>query len=595
MYYTGREKSFMQEVHSELTRLQTELLLDRHRAALREAGALARLMSELALLGFLVLGAVTGLVFSQRAALPPTLSWGAPLIFLVIFAAWIGIAAQQVAAAWQGHILAAQARKLAGETLPLETPRDLLNAWQASWKLRLLVATPGILAAALYVVVLLLGAWPIYQLNHTQAVAYWVVFLLLSAVELAALVGTVRDLPRYYASLFQAVRRAEGMGSSLDGLPTLARPGILEGLRPLGRWLVPLPGALLGEGWSFWAGFVSVPLLGMGLLANRVDVLNTLLRPESDWLLPGKVPAAAIIALGLVWFFFAGLMLQQAGALWDALRQGERPLPRPWVQIGVRWVLALLPAWWLGGAPLLTLFLVYSLYKIICLLLVTQRGDRMPVLVLLVQAGGLPILFLAGALVWGVPDWAMALYQALAVTFYFLALASGAASWQSRAQRRLEESKALLPGDSYFILHATFWHQAGLLAGLLTTFTLFVFEALAERCAFAATSFLGTSFATCKVGGGILYNNVGLGNGLLVGIDLLGLMLVLGMLLAWLVSRLGLARQGRLLAALNRLRMVLIAFFFLLALAAIILALRESRPGWMIASLLSIIWGLLFL
>src|SRR5512140_402833 len=444
-----------EEAHPELTRLQTDLLLARHRAALHEAGALARLMSELALLGFLLLGGVTALVFSQRTDLPAVLSWGAPFLFLVIFAAWIGLAAQQVSAAWQGRILAARARRLAGEA-SLPAAVDPLNVWRTSWKLRLLVAAPGLLAAGAYVEVLLIGSRPVYYANHALAIAYWALFLLLSGVEGMALAGTLRDLPRYYAALYQAAGRGEGLDGSLEGLPELERPGILAGLRPLLKWLVPLPGELLREGWAFWAGFASVPLLGLGLVSNRLDLINTLLRPATDWEIPTQVPALAIFGLGLVWFVFAGVLLQQAAALWDALRRGERPLPRPWVQIGVRWALAVLPAWWLGGAPMLGLFLVYTLCKILFMLVVTQRGDRMPVLALLLQAGGLPIFLLLGGLVWGVPVWATALYQALAVTFYFLALASGAAAWQSTAQRRLAEGRTLLPGDHYFALHGLF-------------------------------------------------------------------------------------------------------------------------------------------
>jgi hypothetical protein len=337
--------------HPDLTRVHIDLLLTQHRAALEQANALSRLMAIFSLAGFLLLGAATGLVFSQRPALPPALSWGTPLLFLVIFATWSGLAAQQIGASWKSKIMAAQARWLAGETGPLEPQRDPLNTWRAAWRLRLLVTAPGLLFGGVYAAVLFLGGRSVYAANHLLGVCFVLLYSGLTGLVAAALVGAMRDLPGYYRTLYQATGRGEGVANTLEGLPEVPRPSILEGLRPLGRWLAPLPAELLGWGWAYWLGFFSVPLLGLGLASSRLNLLNTLFAGATLWETPDKLPALALLGLGVLGFICAELLLQQAAALWEAGRQGIRPLPRPWLQIVARWLLAVLPAWWLSLSP----------------------------------------------------------------------------------------------------------------------------------------------------------------------------------------------------------------------------------------------------
>jgi hypothetical protein len=236
----------------------------------------------------------------------------------------------------------------------------------------------------------------------------------------------------------------------------------------------------------------------------------------------------------------------------------------------------------------------FTVFEVLVMLLVAPRRQRMPVLALLVQAAGLPMRFLAGSLVWGGADWALAVYQVLTVILYFVAVALLAVRWQAQALQLAAQEQQLPPGELYFAARGGFWRYAGLLAALLAGGVLLVFQTLAERCLFAANSFLGGLYATCQANS-LVYAKIGLLNGLLVAFDLLVILLLVGMLLARLVDRLQLARQGRLLAALNRLRMVLVAFFILLALAAVIMSVREVRAGWAIAGALAGILGMLFL
>ena len=131
----------------------------------------------------------------------------------------------------------------------------------------------------------------------------------------------------------------------------------------------------------------------------------------------------------------------------------------------------------------------------------------------------------------------------------------------------------------------------GLWAALLAAFTLFIIQALAERCAFPDGSLFAMGYAECR-SGALSYTLVGKVNSLLTGFDALVIVLLLVMLLVWLVGpRLG-GRQASLAQATRRSRALAAPLAYLLALVAGVVGIIEPRAGWALAGLVFGILGM---
>lgn len=513
-------------------RVELNVLLVEYRASLRQSNHLATRMTIASLGGFLFLGLLTALLFYFRSNIPIALAWVAPLGYLIVFGVLIGLASQQVAAAWQGRILALRLERLGGETPLPDTAQDPFNLWRLSWKLRLLAGAPAAVFGGLFLLTGYFCARSVYNHGHIQGTGFIFFYVLLALVELAALHSLYADLPRLYRTAYQAAAST----------PPVPIPALrLEPpLRSIQRWLLPAPGGLLDHGRAFWAGFL-VPLLLLGLSKAQLPVLNALFSGLTGWKSPADVPALAIVGLGVLIFLALELLLQQAVNLLAGLRQGDDPAgraPYPLLQIVLRWLAALWLAYLLGWRGLLVLFLVISAYEIIRLLLVRPNSERHPVIGLLWDSAGLPLRFAAGVLVWGGPAWHYAAYLAMGVFVYFLALGLGAAARRRQARARYARAQPASGGDAYFLQRGAYWRQVGLWSALLSGGLLFAVQLLLENCAIRPGDLPSSVYGVCQAGGNpvLAYTLLDKVNALLVAFDLLVIVLLVSMLLVWLVG-----------------------------------------------------------
>ncbi len=543
------------------------MLISEYQASLKQADKLAMRIEAAALRGFLFLGILTIAVLDGRAYLAIAVAWFAPLAYLVVFGALIGIASQQVAAAWQSRILALRLKRLGGEEPAPSAAQDPLNMWRISWKVRLLVRAPASAFAAIFLVVAAYCLRAVYAYSHIQGLAFALVYLGLALVELIALASLYTDLPEQYRAAYHSAAAGRDL--------PLQRPVSPE--RTLLRWLLPLPGEMLDASRAFWAGFLA-PLLLTGLSVSQLGVVNALFRQKADWASAADVPVLAVIALGGLIFFVALVLLQQGIAIGLALRAGTAGgIPFPAAQVILRVLAALGLGYLLAGRGFLLLLLAISIYELIHLLLVQPYAVRRPFISLVWQAASLPLYFAAGVLVWGGPTWDYTPYVVLAVIVFFISLGLAA------AKRRREAAALQAQGqlyDDYFLARGTYWRQVGLWAALLTAAVLFAIQALAERCAFPDGSLFAMGYAACQ-DGRLSYTLVGKVNSLLTGFDALVIVLLVVMLLVWLLG----PRLGRLVQATLRMRALAAPLLFLLALAAGVVGIVEPRAGWALAGL----------
>lgn len=544
------------------------MLISEYQASLKQANKLAMRVEAAALRCFLFLGILTIAVLDGRAYLAIAVAWFVPLAYLVVFGALIGLAAQQVAAAWQSRILALRLKRLGGEEPAPSTAQDPLNLWRMSWKVRLLVRAPASAFAAIFLVVAAYCLRAVYAYSHIQGLAFTLVYLGLALVELIALASLYTDLPEQY----RAAYHSSAAGRDLPHLRSVSPE------RTLLRWLLPLPAEMLDASRAFWAGFLA-PLLLTGLSVSQLGVLNALFRQKVDWASAADVPVLAVIALGGLVFLLALALLQQGIAIGRALRAGTAGgIPFPAAQVILRVLAALGLGYLLAGRGFLLLLLAISIYELIHLLLVQPYAARRPFISLVWQAASLPLYFAAGVLVWGGPTWDYTPYVVLTVIVFFISLGLAAAK-RRREAAALSETQGQLY-DDYFLARGAYWRQVGLWAALLTAAVLFAIQALAERCAFPDGSLFAMGYAACR-DGSLSYTLVGKVNSLLTGFDALVIVLLVVMLLVWLLG----PRLERLVQATRRMRALAAPLLFLLALAAGVVGIIEPRAGWALAGL----------
>ncbi len=551
-------------------RVNLNMLISEYQASLKQGNQMAMRMETAALRAFLFLGILTVAILQGRTALNIAVAWFAPLAYLIVFGALIGLASQQVAAAWQARILALQLRRLGGEE-PLPSPaQDPLNLWRISWKVRLLVGAP---ATAFTLIFLLVAAYclrAVYAYSHIHGLAFILVYLGLVLIELLALFALYSDLPAHYHAAF----RAAAAGRDLP------IPHPLPAWRTVLRWIVPLPGEMPNLSRAFWAGFLA-PLLLTGLSVSQLAILNQLFRQKLDWPSAAAVPVLAVFGLGILLFIVTAILLQQGIAIGRALRAGATAdIPFPVAQVVLRILAALALGYFLAGRGYLLLILAFSVYEIIHLLLIQLVQGRLPFLGLVWQAASLPLYFAAGVLVWGGPTWDFSPYVMLAVTVFFISLALAAAG-RRRQARALEAQGQLY--DDYFTPqggHGEFWRLVGLWAAFLAAAAQFTAQFMAERCMIPPDSLLAMGYAVCKAGK-VSYTLVGGVNSLLIAFVVLVLLLLVAMLL---VSLLG-AQLVHLRQVTRRSRALASPLFYLLALAAVIVGVIEPRAGWALGGL----------
>ena len=546
-------------------RADRDVLLAQYQASLKQASQLSVRLEQVALRGLLFLGLVTAFVFSFQAHLTLAIAWVAPLLYLVVFGAMMGLGARQAASAWHSRILAQQLRcsvEAAGGAVP-----DPLNPWRLSWKLGLLAGAAAAVFGGLFVLVTFYCWRPIYAYNHLMGLAHAGFYLALALLELLAAAGLYSDLPRRYTAAYQSGSLAE-----LELSPV--RP-----LQTISRWIVPFPHRLTG-GRIFWAGFL-VPLLITGLNQSRLEILNALFRGLQDWETTASVPLLATAALGLLVFIAAEILLQQAAAIWAALRAGKAgDVPFPVPQIILRWLAALLLGYLIDRQGLLVLLVIISVYELINILLLPQaprhpaeRG-RYPLLQLLEEAGGMPLRFAAGLLVWGGPAWDFAVYLAMGVMVYFLALGLIAAARQKEA-RCLQEQGSYF--NDYFLKRGIYWRAVGLWSALVSGVLLLAMQTLTENCAIKPRSPLSSFYAFCPVKDvPPVYVQIDKLNSLLVAIDMLVLILIVMMLLVRLLGPI----LARLTASARPINPLIAQVYFLVALVVVAIGFQHASAAW---------------
>lgn len=547
-------------------RADRDMLLAQYQASLKQDNRLAVRLEQAAVRGMLFLSLVTAFVFLGAGA-SLAIAWIAPLLYLVVFGALMSLGARQAAAAWQSRILARQLlgrgeAPYHGGTIP-----DPFSPWRLSWKLGLLPGTAAVIFGGVFLPVTFYCWRSIYANNHLMGLAHAGFYLALALLELMAAAGLSFDLPRRYAAAYES-----GSLAGLELSPT--RP-----LQTIGRWIVPFPSRLMTGGRIFWAGFLA-PLLIIGLDQSRLATLNALFRSFQDWETTASVPLLAMAALGLLVFIVAEILLQQAVAIWAAWRAGKAgDVPFPVPQIILRWLAALLLGYVIDRRGLLVLLMIISVYELVNVLWPQEPrhpagGRRYPLLQLLVEAGGLPLRFAAGLLVWGGPVWDFTAYLAMGVMVYFLSLGLSAAARQKEARSLQEQGSSFI---DYFLERGTYWRAVGLWSALLSGVLLLAMQTLTENCNIKPRSPFSSFYAFCPVKDvPPQYIQIDKLNSLLVAFDMLVLILIVTMLLVRLLGP-GLAR---LTASARPFNPLIAQVYFLVALVVVGIGFQHASAAW---------------
>ncbi len=488
-----------------------------------------------------LLGAASGYLLTQKVQLPIVLYWLIPLFFIMVYAFIIFLVYLNVADAWNARILSERINTILAEKALFTSDGNgpvtaFFSPRRGSSKPQLLYGI--LLGGGLCFFLFIAGASfvAIYTASHLLGTLF-VLFLSIAIIALiVACLGFLIDLPNFYHRYLEPFRSKTSLQDQ-KGTPTYgeaipkdyriaSRGAVKHRIRAALAPIIPRAESVLIKGPFFIYGFITALLLvgfprnPLPLLPyNHLQIINFLFRTSnSDWSF-STIPGWTILALGAIYFVVEEVLLQQAKLMWGDLKDVQRDkvvssyrerfitdriASDPGVirsavrHMIMRWLLALLLGYVLGGLALLLVFLIITLHQGVYTLWAKPRAakhkivkgplDQYQLILLFLVSFNFPLRFLAGSVALLGFQWFQAPFVLLFVLFYFSSVGGMAALWAAEAKERKQRFdkgddayKHIIDRSqgAYFLKYGGLWQRLGLIAAVLVAALLVVLQFLA--------------------------------------------------------------------------------------------------------------------
>src|SRR5260370_10938660 len=298
------------------------------------------------------------------------------------------------------------------------------------------------LEVLMFIVVTVSALSVIFNMSHIQGTLFSLFYGFLVATLCFSSFGLIYELPRFY-SIFLNQLLSTGHISNDFRSNLFAFKSNVSGFLYL---IIPRMLDLITKSLFFVFGYMTA-IIVVGLPASKLSLINYLFRSSTDWKSVSSVPVWVYFALGTIYFVVEEIFLQQAKLLWDDIRDIERDKillqnsKRPiasgrlsvtsaiW-QMYVRWSLAFLLSYLLGGLALLLVFFLITLHQAIYVLWAKPRSSKHPLMVLFTLSFNVSLRFLAGVVSIAGAQWSLTPFVLLFVLCYFYPVGVMALLWK---------------------------------------------------------------------------------------------------------------------------------------------------------------------
>lgn len=458
--------------------------------------------------GFAFLGLLTTYVLSQP--LTPIVFWILPSLFLPLFAYIVYNIYITTASLWNARFLSQRINFLLGEKAFIRHLSDLPEAKffstkRGSIKFRLIYLTVFIAVGFLFSIMLIYSFLSIYiKGNHLQGMLFALFYGLIVITLLVSCFGFLFDLPNDFDKVLNQYPNGEPIPvSASTNMKQSSKPPILN-FRKVIASILPRQWDFIAKGYFFIFGLgAALIIIGIpkdviaGLPYNHLQLINALFGTKSNvsisWNTIAKIPLWTECVLGLTYFFVEEVLLQQAKFIWDDIRDVQRDrnllhnntraiaaglLSKQvaiW-QMFIRLFLALILGYFLGGIPLLAVFLLIALHQVVYVLWAKPRGGKHPVIILFVLSLNVSLRFISGVVAvvgFSLSNIFIPIILLFAI-FYFYSFGGLAAFWKMEA-KDCEEKKEKYPRlqSEYYLTQGVYYQHTGLLIALLLSNALF--------------------------------------------------------------------------------------------------------------------------
>ncbi len=460
------------------------------------------------------------------------------------------------------------------------------------------------LEVLMFIVVTVSALSVIYNMSHIQGTLFTLFYGLLVATLCFSSFGLIYELPRFY-SIFLNQLLSTGHISNDFRSNLFAFKSNVSGFLYL---IIPRMLDLITKSLFFVFGYMTA-IIVVGLPASKLSLINYLFRSSTDWKSVSSVPVWVYFALGTIYFVVEEIFLQQAKLLWDDIRDIERDKillqnsKRPiasgrlsvtsaiW-QMYVRWSLAFLLSYLLGGLALLLVFFLITLHQAIYVLWAKPRSSKHPLMVLFTLSFNVSLRFLAGVVSIAGAQWSLTPFVLLFVLCYFYPVGVMALLWKLEAeyQRDTHQNIAVRPQSEFYLHHGKFWQHVGLIAAVFVAGAIFLNHVISLSCN-VRFSFLQTWYMHCGIGNRFT-NFVNIGSAISI-ILIVGLIMVF-MLLAFLFVRLFEKMSNLIVPGIRKIKGILVAVLVMINIPLFIMSIIKDDMSLLLLGFLVFSIALLF-
>lgn len=504
------------------------------------------------------LGITLGYFLNQQIQPSVELAWVIPLFFIVVGMFLNFLLYMDNANLWNTRILLSRINKLLHEKALISYDAQIpgaifLSPKRGNPKSKLMFITLFCGVLFMFLLVTLVSLRIVYNKSHLQGFLFVLIYVCLIGILFYVSSGHLSDLPNSYRDFLDSFPKAESIPPDFKFKPSSS---VASNLKDAFDWIIPRFQDLLAKGVYFIFGFLSAFIV-VGFSSRHLLIINFLFRSsDTDWKSISSVPIWTFWALGALYFVVEEILLQQAKFMWDDIRDAEhdkilldnskRPIARGKMSKGsailhmlVRWFLALLCGYLLGGFALLLVFLLISFHQMIYSLWAKPRAARHPLLPLFIVSFNYPLRFLAGLVAVAGSQWSLSPFVLLLGSFYFYPLGGIALQWKIEAeyQRDINQSIAVRPQSEFYLKNGSFWQYVGLVGAILISGLIVLIHLYSTSCN-TTPSFLQRWYIEhCPVNGAVNFVDLGLLNSVILTLGLIAIFMLITMSLVSLFSK----------------------------------------------------------
>jgi hypothetical protein len=244
----------------------------------------------------------------------------------------------------------------------------------------------------------------------------------------------------------------------------------------------------------FWYGFIGA-LAIISVQQSQIDLINFFFQQKTPYTL-NPIPWWLVIGLGGIYFFVEEFLLQQAKYLWNDIRDQVWDLKNPSRQdrafakgntvdqsdilhVIIRWTLALVFGYMLGGWQLFLVFMFISIHQAVYVLWGKPRGREHPIILLCIISLNIAPRFMVGVMaVSGTFPLTIPMLMLLAI-FHFFSFGFMAAYWKMEAIDFANKKKQGVdvqerPQSEFFLSHGDDLQHQGFLGAIIVSLILLV-------------------------------------------------------------------------------------------------------------------------